>query len=95
MMRRRAALRIVVLTTSIGSSVALSQATDNDQGAVRSTFESWRKVANTGDADAFLSYVTDDAIFADIGARSRSGRRQEGPRAVLQGLLRDHYVHVD
>ena len=64
-MRKQAAWRIVVLAASIGSSVAL-QAADNDQDAVRSTFESWRKVANTGDADAFLSYVTDDAIFADM-----------------------------
>jgi uncharacterized protein (TIGR02246 family) len=66
MMRTPVALQVVMLTASIGSSVALCQTAGNDQNTVRSTFESWRKVANTGDADAFLSYLADDAIFADM-----------------------------
>ena len=47
-------------------SVALDHAADDDQNAVRVTFESWRKALNTGDAESRMTYVRDDAIFADM-----------------------------
>ena len=65
-MRQSVLFQVLALSASMcGASAALGRA-DDDQNAVRVTFESWRKALNTGNAESFLTYVRDDAIFADM-----------------------------
>jgi uncharacterized protein (TIGR02246 family) len=65
-MRGLGVLLILLLSASLSASAALGQPADDDREDIRATFESWRKAANAGDADGFLTHVRDDAIFADM-----------------------------
>jgi uncharacterized protein (TIGR02246 family) len=65
-MRRRIATHLFVVGTLIGSGSAFGQTADADRKAIRSEWEGWIKVAESGDADHYMKYLTDDAVIIDM-----------------------------
>ena len=65
-MRRRIVLPALVMAVAIGASTAQAQAVDADQKAIRTAWEGWLRVAGAGDADAYMTYLTDDAVIIDM-----------------------------
>lgn len=63
---RRIVMLLFVVSASIGAGVALGQPGDRDQQAIRSAWEGWLKAAGAGDADAYMTFLTDDAVIVDM-----------------------------
>jgi uncharacterized protein (TIGR02246 family) len=50
------------------------QTTESHQKAIRTSFREWLKAAESGDADAYVSFLTDDAVVVSPGQAELSGR---------------------
>jgi len=50
------------------------QTVDSHQRAVRTSFQEWRKAAESGDAEAYVSFLTEDAVVVSPGQAELSGK---------------------
>lgn len=76
---RRVALRALLAGAWITPSVAWGQTADADRSAIRSAFQEWVRVAERGDADTYLSFITEDAVVMAPGQPAVVGRHAIGP----------------
>ena len=65
-MRPRIVLAASVMVIVIAAATAHAQAVDADRKAIRAAWEGWLKVGSAGDADGYMTYLTDDAVIVDM-----------------------------
>ncbi len=63
---RRVQLGVLLLAGCLAPLPAAAQSPDADKATIRAAWEGWLKVAAAGDADAYMSFLTDDAVILDM-----------------------------
>lgn len=72
---RNVVLRALLAGACMAPSVAWGQTADADKGAIRAAFQEWVRVAECGDADTYLSFITDDAVVMAPGQPEVVGKQ--------------------
>ena len=76
---RSVVLRALLAGGCMAPSVAWGQTADADKGAIRATFREWVRVAERGDPDTYLSFITDDAVVMAPGQPEVVGKQAIAP----------------
>lgn len=72
--KRRLAAVSVGLTFALGCAPAPASDTAVDVEAIKQAFAGWVAVSEAGDADGYITYITDDALFLVPGQPPIAGK---------------------
>jgi uncharacterized protein (TIGR02246 family) len=89
-MRTKVTLAVLLAVFAASLRNAHAQTPDADRKAIRAAWEGWLKVAAAGDADAYMTYLTDDAVIADM----KQGEAPVVGRKAIHPWVKDFFAKL-